>query len=149
MYWAETNIQRHDMVASLHHTIAKFGQHRKLFAIENTSTGKTLSFSLHDLGLDCTVVDASTAQFWACAQGRILVVWNNICRASTWTALPAEVRESLPPQGTVLFPKVTNVGEAPLDPPASPLVPRVLQPSAVGTWGGTWAEAGRFAKSLC
>ena len=80
------------MVGFLKATVEGIGTKEPIIYVTNTTTGKESAFSLHALGLTSQNIDEMTAQFWACAQGRILVVWNNISRTMAepvpWYLLP-------------------------------------------------------------
>ena len=91
-YWAEVGIDRGDMVSSLHGFIDYFGQDTKVIGLALAHEKRQRKYSLSDLGLCKHTIDDTTAQFWACAQGRIHLVWNNVSRTKAepvpWYLLP-------------------------------------------------------------
>eukprot|EP00973_Karenia_brevis_P096360 12431513-Karenia_brevis.AAC.2 len=80
-YWTETGIKRADMVDFLVGIIRYMGPTSKKIELESLDTKLRRKFSLSDLGLHEDSITQATAQFWSCAQGRILMVANNVARA--------------------------------------------------------------------
>ncbi len=68
------------MVAYLRVTINEIGQHARKIVVEHCDTKRKQKYSLSDLGLRTESMTEATAQFWSCAQGRILMVQNNVAR---------------------------------------------------------------------
>ena len=68
------------MVAWLLARVRHLGEKSPLLQIECHRTGKRTSHSLADLGLREDAISEAVVQFWACAQGRTMLVFNNVMK---------------------------------------------------------------------
>ena len=68
------------MVEILHEVIEYLGTTEKSLVVESLHTNQVFNYSLGDLGLTKEIVTQALAQFWSCAQGRIVGVVNSIAR---------------------------------------------------------------------
>eukprot|EP00959_Pyramimonas_sp_CCMP1952_P298140 6236307-Pyramimonas_sp.AAC.2 len=85
-FWRLTKISRDEMVAYLKDTIQNMKDvalrtGKKPVAV-SLSTGKTVEYDMNQLGFEESSVDHALAQYWSCAQSRILAAYECVSRGA-------------------------------------------------------------------